>query len=402
MPAAESSPMNDKPVADLPLITLHPVADCHHAWSALLLDVPFDRTLLSRLFGELGLFDALGPLPCIVRVPDPADCLSDAAELLPAEQMLLCLPGVLCADPRRADELIELRRQGFRLMAEGLSAGSTLPGDAVQSVALPCPAGPLPAEAAAWLSGRPGPHLALGVDSSVAFSRCRDAGFRWFAGNYPLCQDAGRPPSGTTHQALLLRLLGLIALDADAHALEEIFKQDAHLSYQLLRLVNSVAFSLSSKIASFSQAITLLGRRQLQRWLQLLIYARSPGADTNPLMPRAALRAELMQTLCARLGGNGDLQDKAFMVGMFSLLGHLLHMSTADIISPLNLAEDVIGALLERRGILGRLLAVVEISEAGNGPELAAALAADGLDAADWSGALIESYHWAIRVSQEA
>jgi EAL and modified HD-GYP domain-containing signal transduction protein len=394
--------MADPAAADLPLIALHPVADRHHSWSALLLQAPCDRTLLSQLFGEMGLFNALGHLPCIVRIGDVRRCLPDAADFLPGERLWFSIPAAVCADPARAADLIELRHQGFSIMAEGLPPAEGLHGSAVQAMALAYPEEAMAPEAPPLLAGHAGPHLVTGVETPGEFFRCRDAGFHWFAGNYPLHPDAAPLPSGTTHKALLLRLLALVAVDADAHALEEILKQDAHLSYQLLRLVNSVAFSLSTKIASFNQAITMLGRRQLQRWLQLLLYARSPGAETNPLMPRAALRAELMETLAARLGGSRELQDEAFMVGIFSLLEHLLQMNMQGIVSPLNLADEVTGALLERRGTLGRLLHLVEQSELGNGPGLATALAATGLDARRWTSSLIDAYHWAIRVSQEA
>ena len=396
--------MDDRAPADLPLIALHPVADRHHGWAALLLQAPCDRDVLSRLFGELGLFNALGHLPCIVRVPDITKCLPDAADFLPTERVWLSVPTAVCADPARAADVLALRHMGFPLMAEGLAAtpNPVFPPGAVQSVALAYPDQAMAPAAAPLLFGQPGPHLATGVETPGEFSRCRDAGFHWFAGNYPLHPDAVPLPSGTTHKALLLRLLALVAIDADVHDLEEILKQDAHLSYQLLRLVNSVAFSLSTKIASFNQAITMLGRRQLQRWLQLLLYARSPGAETNPLMPRAALRAQLMETLAGRLGGSREMQDEAFMVGIFSLLEHLLQMDMRGIVSPLNLADEVSGALLERQGSLGRLLHLVEQAELGNGPGLAAALAAVGLDNRRWTAALIDAYHWAIRVSQEA
>lgn len=252
----------------------------------------------------------------------------------------------------------------------------------------------------AGLGHRPGPQLALDVDSYDELRRCREEGFTWFAGNYPLHPVPGHPPRNATRHALLLQLLTLITHDADSHEIEGLIKEDAQLSYQLLRLVNSVAFSLNHKITSFGQAITLLGMRQLQRWLQLLLYARSEGGERSPLLPRAALRAALVEALCP--GQNGESREQAFMVGMFSLLDLMMSTELKEILMPLNLPDDVASALLERSGPLGRWLRVVEIAEQGEPATLSATLAAAGIDNIAWANALIRACRWAIRVSREA
>jgi EAL and modified HD-GYP domain-containing signal transduction protein len=127
----------------------------------------------------------------------------------------------------------------------------------------------------------------------------------------------------------------------------------------LLKLVNSAAFALSSPIHSFGQAINVLGRRQLQRWLQLLLYARQQDDGlANPLLPLAAVRASMMEALAsARLGprpaGHG------LVAGVFSLLDVLLAMPMTEIVAALSLDLDVCAPAGPRRP-LGDLLALVE------------------------------------------
>jgi hypothetical protein len=57
-------------------------------------------------------------------------------------------------------------------------------------------------------------------------------------------------------------------------------------------MVNSVAGGRPKKISSIKQGIMVLGRKQLQGWLQLLLYTagRSDSAKVNPLMQMAATR----------------------------------------------------------------------------------------------------------------
>lgn len=389
---------HSSPETAFPLIFLQPVANGRHAWVALGLDAspPLTGDGLGRLFGEFGLYEALDNLACIVPVSAPEN-FEELGRLLPAEQIVLRLPTPHCLHPDGCGQTQGLANLGFRLLADGLPPAGRELCPEVAAVAVDCHGEP---PAVAQLSKRLGHHLALGVAAPHDFKCCQQAGFDWFAGNYPLHPDGERLPDGTIRHALLLELLTLIARDADSHQIETLIKQDAHLSYQLLKLVNSVAFSLSNKITSFGQAITLLGRRQLQRWLQLLLYARPEGNARSPLMPRAALRAGLMEALC--VGRPREIHDRAFMAGVFSLLDLLLAMPMAEILAPLNLAEDVAAALLEHSGPLGGLLRIVEAAEEGDADALSAGLTAAGIDSVGWAIALVKAYHWAIRVSLEA
>jgi hypothetical protein len=215
--------------------------------------------------------------------------------------------------------------------------------------------------------------------------------------------SAATPKSDATTRGILLKLLSLVTSDAETSEIEALIKRDTNLSYHLLKLVNSVAFARSGKITNFSQAIALLGRRQLQRWLQLLLYARPQGsAEASPLLPRAAMRASLMEALAKRKSLSPGQQDDAFMVGMFSMLETLFGLPLAEIVAPLNLAEDVLQALTEGSGSLGALLTVVRASEAAPGPALTDALAAADIPRETWTVALVDAVKWTVKVSKEA
>jgi EAL and modified HD-GYP domain-containing signal transduction protein len=381
-----------------PIVTLHPISDKRNAWAALLLETfpAPDAASLARIFGEFDLTEALDNLACVLVLPD----LAALDPALPAGKIVLCLPAAFCCDPANAESLQALRAGGYRLMAMGLP----LPGQelcpSVDTLALFCPGTEIPAGGGDWMGRLPGPHLAL----DAAPDGADHSNFSWWVRHAPAGSVTHATKGGdATNRALLLDLLAKVSKDADSHEIEAIVKRDPQLSYHLLKLVNSVGFALTTKITSFNQAITLLGRRQLQRWLQLLLYAHARKDDqANPLLPQAALRAGLAEALCARSGGSRDAQDRAFMAGMFSLLDVLFGVPLAEIMKPLNLADDVVAALTDRSGTLGALLRVVEAGESPDGAALAAALAGAGISAGDWAQALVHACRWAIQVSREA
>jgi EAL and modified HD-GYP domain-containing signal transduction protein len=218
----------------------------------------------------------------------------------------------------------------------------------------------------------------------------------------PAEESTEKPSPSGPQKTLLLKLLAQITRDADTRDIEATLKHDPQLSVQLLRLVNSVAFAPSTRINSFAHAITLLGRRQLQRWLQLLLYAsQATSAQGNPLLASAALRATLMEGLCKATGSDRTTQDEAFMVGMFSLLEALFAQPLAVIIEPLQLTRTVGSALLQRTGALGDLLSLVEAAE--NGPDaVAPLLTRAGIKTEVWCKAQVEALRWTLQVSKEA
>jgi EAL and modified HD-GYP domain-containing signal transduction protein len=324
---------------------------------------------------------------------------------LPAGRIVLCLPAAFCCDQLNDAPLRALHAAGYRLMATGVPSPGQEMSDAVTALALPCPGKAMPAGTTEWLTRLPGPHLALEAATLDCPGRCR---FQWLTshssgGHLEAVHPAAAKGGDAMHRALLLELLAKVSADADSHEIEAVIKRDPQLSYHLLKLVNSVAFSLTKKIASFHQAITLLGRRQLQRWLQLLLYTRAGENEmANPLLPRAALRAGLAEALCERGGGSRDDKDRAFMVGMFSLLDVLFGMPLAEIMKPLNLADDVVAALTDRSGRFGPLLRAIEAGERPLDERLAVALDAAGVSAEAWAQAIVQASRWAIQVSREA
>lgn len=200
----------------------------------------------------------------------------------------------------------------------------------------------------------------------------------------------------------LLKLLTLIAEDADTEALDAIFREEPKLSYSLLRLVNSAALAPRSPITSFSQAINLLGRRQLQRWLQLLVYSDpNNGQHPNPLLQKAAARGRLLELLAKCVEPPlmiENPEDTAFMIGTFSLLDILLSMSMTDILHQLPLPEIAHKALAVHDGVLGQLLSVIDAADKHSLKIAADQLQSLGIDSNDFLDAQLEALSWAAKI----
>jgi EAL and modified HD-GYP domain-containing signal transduction protein len=211
----------------------------------------------------------------------------------------------------------------------------------------------------------------------------------------PAQPSAAQVASRTQALALLEKVMG----DADTRDLEACFRQDATLAYHLLRLVNSAGVGSQREITSFSQALLILGRQPLKRWLQLLLFAaREDDPRSAMLMAHVCLRSQGMERLAREMGADKADQDQAFMVGMFSMLGVLFGQPLATVLQPLQLAPSVMQALLNHHGEFGALLEAWEGWEAAQPAALHTLLDKHGIEVMAFNGALVRACAWTVQI----
>jgi len=224
----------------------------------------------------------------------------------------------------------------------------------------------------------------------------------WVEGDWPLQAPARSSGAQAASRATALQLVQLVANDAATHEIEEVLRRDPTLSYQLLKLVNSLGMGVGHKVTSFNQAILILGRQQLRRWLNLMLFAaRSDDVRSPMLLARVAVRARSMELLARETGQGKQVQEQAFMAGMFSLLGVLFGVPLGELLAPLKLGDATLNALLSKSGDLGELLALVEAVEHSDLVAVVKGLEALQVAAIDFNLLLVEANLWMLEVTGE-
>lgn len=324
-------------------------------------------------FSELGIPEVLGKRRGFIHV-DKEILLTDLIHLLPREQVVLQLSASSSGDDAVVKRCEQLKDAGFRLAlneVNGIDA-QLVPllklMDAVKLDLLQIKSGQLP-EAVAKLKIWPALLAAESVATIEQAKQCMDLGFDLFQGYYFARPQILTGKRTDPSKMSLLRLQMLISNDAEVADIERELKHYPALAYNLIRMVNSVAFGRSHKISALKQAVVVLGRRQLQRWVQMLLYtAGRPESNLiSPLMQLAATRGKLLESIAAlERGHDMDYQGRAFMVGILSPIDALLGLPLPEIIAQLNLMDEVNAALLKREGSLGRMLDLAEKMEAND------------------------------------
>jgi EAL and modified HD-GYP domain-containing signal transduction protein len=248
--------------------------------------------------------------------------------------------------------------------------------------------------------------LAEKVETVEEFRLCLELGFEYFQGYYFARPAILSGKKISPSELVVLRLLELIGSNADNDAIEAAVKRDALLSLNLLRLVNSRAAGADRHIESVSQALVQLGRSQLQRWLQILLYSAPDGQVelNSPLLQMATTRGRLLELMSLALRPDDAAgAGTAFTVGITSLMDALLSIPMATILDRVDVSQDVKAALLDRAGDLGAMLIVAEELEGKEcGRRLKRALDKLGLSGKQIREIELAAFHWVRELGTEA
>jgi EAL and modified HD-GYP domain-containing signal transduction protein len=206
--------------------------------------------------------------------------------------------------------------------------------------------------------------IAEKVETEEDFEFCYSLGFDYFQGYFFAKPSVVTAKSLSPAQLVLIELSRSLSREDEFHIIETLFKKNPELNYKLLKFMNSAAFYTSEKITSLRQSLAVLGYRNLQKWVMLLLFA-GEGGDfrLSPLLERAALRGRIMELLAKKISNDPVIADSAFMTGVLSLIDILLEVPIDTILNEFNLSHDINNALIHRQGFLGTLVLIVEMLE---------------------------------------
>jgi EAL and modified HD-GYP domain-containing signal transduction protein len=337
--------------------------------------------------------------------------MSDTVELLPRERMVLELLETVEIDDEVVERCRQLKAKGFRLALDDFEYSPVYDAlfPIVEIIKFDVMLSSRDDIHQTLERLRAWPHLKMlaeKVETVEEFEHFKALGFHYYQGYFFAKPSVLSAKKSNPNQVTLVRALSLIMGDAELNEIERVFKESPDLMLGLLRLVNSVGMGLARKIGSLHQALVVLGRRQLQRWVQLLLYARDGGSVSSPLMQLAAIRAKIMELLSQSHADQShateDAKDHAFMTGILSLVDVVLGGKMEDVLNQLGLIDEVRNAILKREGFLGRLLLLTEKLETEDFEAVALLAKELGINPIHLREAQFAAMQWAANLDKES
>ena len=242
--------------------------------------------------------------------------------------------------------------------------------------------------------------VATNIQTLEEFHVCAKLPFSYFQGPFVTNKEQWTSSRMDTGRIKILDLLNRIRRDAETAELIPLFKQDPALSFKLMRYINSAGAGLTSKVSSIDQALIVLGRQKLYRWLTLLLFTSSAGDELEwALMENALVRARLAELL-AQDTLPSNARDELFVAGIFSLLDILLHIPMEQVLVQVSLPPLVTQALLHQQGEFAPYLALAIACEEFDQERIAILARPFNLSVAQVNAIHADALIWAQQVDE--
>jgi c-di-GMP-related signal transduction protein len=197
-----------------------------------------------------------------------------------------------------------------------------------------------------------------------------------------------------------LRMLRAVSsADLNVPDLERLIKGEASICYRLLRYMNSAAFGFRNEIHSVRHALSILGEREVRRWVRLIAAVGAGQDKPSDLVLAALVRGQFGELLAPRVPhGESDL----FLLGLLSLIDAMLEIPMSAVLDKVPLDKETKAVLLGQPSLLRPVFQLMLAHESGEW-EAALQLAASlHLEPDEVAGLYWQAQQWARAVSTGA
>jgi len=333
-------------------------------------------------------------VPGFVSIPETM-ILDDELPQLPARQVVMQVYSSEATRPQLQVKLKNLVADGYRiaLHVEKLTKSLVPLLDIVQ-IARVDVSTKSAEEIAKWVKAlrqHKVAVMAVQIASMEQLGECIEAGCKLFEGSFLSKPKVVKGRKINANEVALMQLIqSLQKPNVKPEEIEQLVMRDPVLTYKLLRIVNSAAYSLVRKVESIAEAVVMLGMEQVKKWATLI------AATSHREKPEELSRALLIRGRMCELIAEGMKYPNPsgfFMAGMMSGFHLMLDITPEELMDQIALGEDIQQAVRDRAGIMGSTITHAIAYESGDWDQLPA----------DFDSALFESaYRQSLQWTKEA
>jgi c-di-GMP-related signal transduction protein len=243
--------------------------------------------------------------------------------------------------------------------------------------------------------------LAAKIESQQDFKEALKLGYHYFQGFFfqqPALISRKEMPGYKLNYLSILRKLYDPAFEVDQ--IEEIIKRDVSLTYKLLRFINSAAHGFKVTIRSIRHALILLGKREIKRWLTIIVMSGIGRDKPIELMNAAIIRARFCELIALEFKLQENPTD-LFLIGMLSMMDAFLDRPLPEILEELPLAENIKFVLLEGEGQARKVLELVRAFEKADWESFSLSTHQLNVDEEKLAFLYLEAVEWAKLLSPQ-
>ncbi|MFT7860525.1 MAG: EAL domain-containing protein [Sulfurimonas sp.] len=208
------------------------------------------------------------------------------------------------------------------------------------------------------------------IDTHEKFDQAKELGCDYFQGFYFAKPKVLRSNKFEASLPNVLHLYNLLMQETNIDELATEFEKNPEISIQLLQYINSSTSFFMKRISSIHHLISILGRVKIAQWLMLMIYSKSVSHSKHhsPLMETMQMRAQIMEEILKVIKpeSGSNMLGEAHFIGILSLADTAFGIPLEELLEELHISNEVRDALLEEKGLLGDIFALVKDVEVLN------------------------------------
>ena len=237
----------------------------------------------------------------------------------------------------------------------------------------------------------------LEIETEEEFRRALQLRYDYFQGYFFRRPEIMKTHDMPANQMNFLRMLQAVSRpELNFDELEKLVKAEAAVAYRLLRYLNSPMFSFQNEIHSVRHGLSILGERDIRRWVRLVAAVSAAQGRPSDLLLAALVRGRFGELLTPLVQhGESDL----FLLGLLSLIDAMLEMPMTEVLEKIPLDHATKAVLLGEPSELGpvfQLMLAHESAEWEAAGELSARL---HLDSEQVAADYWQAQQWAREVS---
>jgi c-di-GMP-related signal transduction protein len=242
--------------------------------------------------------------------------------------------------------------------------------------------------------------LAEKVETQEEYAAGMEMGYSLFQGYFfcrPEMMHHGDLPASKLAYLELLRAATAPEFDIQELALK--IKHEPSLTFRLLRYLNSAFFGLRSEIHSVAHALSLLGERELRKWIAVVSVGVLADGKPDELMTVPLVRGRFCE-LMAPLAGVAAHANDLFLMGLLSVMDAILDQPLDSILAELPVRSEIKEALLAHTGLYRQLLEIAIAHERAEWEKVSVLVAATGMNEEQISALYISAVDWSTALRQ--
>jgi c-di-GMP-related signal transduction protein len=240
--------------------------------------------------------------------------------------------------------------------------------------------------------------LAEKVETHQEFLATQEAGFTYFQGYFfqkPVTLSTTEVPGSKVHYLRMIQASN--QPDLNWEELEGVVKQEPSLCYRLLRYLNSPAFGFRAEIKSVRHALTILGEREIRKWVSVVATLALGREKPGELVQTALLRGHFCELISGKLH---QRKTDYFLLGLLSLMDAILGLPMTEVLRRVSVDRKIKQALLREPSPLLPVYQMVLAHESADWLRCRSLSQELKLEEAALADSYMESVKWARAVMQ--